>query len=170
MSSPFISEIACVNEECGHFLQRKWDEIQAAEAKPSTWKAPASSEIEAAKVFPLKESTSYLSQVFNRRELLSRQGGEFSPSVFESSLQNNSAPDVGKSSPSPIPPQDSPSTNIWEGILDVECWVACQMSQWFSISWHDNRFEILIEMIHRYDALTSSFRTTNPENFFLRPS
>ena len=165
MSSPFISEIARVKERCGLLLQQEWDEIQAAEAKPSAWKAPTSSEIEAAKVFPLKESASYLSQVFNRKELLSQQGGEFSPSVFESSLQNNSTPDVGKSPPSPIPSQDSPSANIWEGILDVEHWVACQMSQWLSISWRDNRFEILSEMIHRYDALTSSFRATNPEFF-----
>ena len=166
MSSPFISEIARVNEECGRFLQRKWDEIQAAEAKPSAWKAPTPSEIESAKVFPLTKSASYLSQVFNRREFLSRQSGEFSPSVFESSLQNNSTPNVGRSPPNPIPPEDSPSANIWEGILDVERWVAGQMSQWLFISRHDeNRFEILSKMIHRYDALTSSFKTTNPEFF-----
>ena len=166
MSSPFISEIARVNKRCGLLLQREWDEIQAAEAKPSAWKAPTSSEIEAAKVFPLKESAPYLSQVFNRRELLSQQGGEFSPSDFESSLSNNSTPNTGKSPPSPIPSQDSPSANIWEGILDVERWVASQMPRWLSISRHDeDRFEILSKMIHRHDALTSSFRATNPELF-----
>ena len=166
MSSPFINEIARVNKSCGLLLQRNWDKIQAAEAEPLAWKAPTPSEIEAAKIFPLTKSASYLSQVFNRRELLSQRGGEFSPSVFESSLQNNSTPNVGKSPPNPIPPEDSPSANIWEGILDVERWVAGQMSQWLFISRHDeNRFEILSKMIHRYDALTSSFKTTNPEFF-----
>ena len=166
MSSPFISEIARVNKRCGLLLQREWDKIQAAEAKPSAWKAPTSSEVEAAKVFPLKESASYLSQVFNRRELLSQQGGEFSLSDFESSLPNNSTPDVGRSPPSPIPSQDPLSANVWEGILDVERWVANQMPQWLSITRHnEDRFGVLSKMIHRYDALTSSFRATNPELF-----
>ena len=166
MSSPPISGIARVNERCSLLLQRNWDEIQAAETKPSGWKAPTSSEIEAAKIFPLTKSASYLSQVFNRREWLSQRGGEFSPSVFKSSLRKNSTSCVGKSPPNPIPLEDSPSANIWEGILDVERWVSSQMSHWLSISRHDeNCFEVLSKMIHRYDALTSSFKTTNPEFF-----
>ena len=94
MPSPFINGIARANKRCGLLLQWKWDEIQAAESKPSTWKAPTSSEIEAAKVFPLTKSASCLSQVFSRREFLSQQSGEFSPSFFESSLPNNSTPNI----------------------------------------------------------------------------
>ena len=144
MSSPFISEIAQVNKRCGLLLQQEWDEIQAAEAKPSAWKAPTFSEIEAAKVFPLIESASYLSQVFNRGEWLSQQRGEFYPSAFESSLQNDS----------------TSSANLWEAILGVERWVS-KMAQR-----HDeSRFEILKETILRFDDLISSFRATNPELF-----
>ncbi|KAF8526592.1 hypothetical protein BU17DRAFT_62083 [Hysterangium stoloniferum] len=151
------------SHHCSTLLEHRWRAIQLREEEPKELTVPSEEEILMAKEFQLSQSRSYLSDVYNRANILEQLNSQFSPSKFESSLSRSTRP-VGSSPPADIPEGVS-GIDLWLALTDVERWLSSGVVEWLRNTPPGDRLKTLKSFIDRIDSLLSSKSMDNPELF-----
>ncbi|KAI5830448.1 hypothetical protein K523DRAFT_239739 [Schizophyllum commune Tattone D] len=164
--------ISIAAAQCGRtarLLRDNWAAVQAAEARPIDLRPPSPSAIEAAQVFSLEHSRSYLDRVQNR-DKHEPQSMSDTLARFEATLPKRSRVN-GRSPPEPFDAK-APLPELLDALCDIATWLgSAQHDHWLQVAdteaFCSTLGRLLDDTMEALKRFRSPSDSANPELFSL---